>query len=128
MNWKRTKATVNQQDPTELVTYSYSLGKLEIELQQFFGETISRGYWKSKQLWFTSRSIHPLFNKYFEAVYEGFEQKEAKDQHDENSVDFCWHCGSIKLKSTDGYVGEEIVYCGECNNVLYEEDPTSYIQ
>lgn len=127
MNWKRTEITVNPMDPTRQITYTYNFWKLEIEIQNSWDVT-SRGYWGSKQIWFTSPVINLLFNKYFEAVYRGFEEKEAKDQHDENSVEFCWHCGSIDLKSAEGYVGEEIVYCGECIEVLYAEDPIPYIQ
>jgi len=127
MPWKRSKATVSQDfDPTVLVTYKYSLGKFQIYIQECWGIT-SRGWWGGKELWFTSEFIHPLFNKYFEAVYRNLEQKEEQNQEDENLPNFCWHCGSMELKSCPGYAGEQVLYCGECSNVLWEEDPMRYI-
>lgn len=36
-------------------------------------------------------------------------------------------CHRPRLRSTQGYAGECVLYCDNCNTIVAEEDPTSYI-
>lgn len=126
MHFKRKERTVNPADPTELVTYEKQIGPFEIIIDQFFGDVTARIYFRSKQLIFTSPCIHPTLNKFFERIYNRYEQEHCQAIEDQYS-EFCWYCGSLDLRECDGYAGEPVGYCADCSNVLWEADPTPYI-
>lgn len=123
MKYKRRQCVVGTADPTQFVMYTSHFGKFEIQIEQGFGDVTARVYFGSRQLLFTSREVCPLINRYFESVYKELEFKEvfAKESQEEDDYpEFCWYCGSTDLRTSEGYVGEEIVFC-ECGKVLYEE-------
>lgn len=124
---KRTQKTVNPTDPTVVVKYEQKIGSFEVEIGCFFDSITSHLFYKGKEVLFTSEFIHPILNRIAVWLYNKEEEKyQEVRSDDEQYPEFCWFCGESDLRSSPGYVGEEIVYC-PCGQILYEEDPMSYI-